>query len=439
MNTHAIRVDNLSKSYRIRKAINTNQTLRDKLAHALRLPVRKIQESFNGSSLQRTTSNETFWALRDVSFEIARGDVIGIIGRNGAGKSTLLKLLSRITAPTTGRLEIVGTMGSLLEVGTGFHRELTGRENIYLNGAILGMRKAEINAKFDEMVNFAGVEQFIDTPVKHYSSGMYLRLAFAVAASLEPDILLVDEVLAVGDAAFQKKCMGKMNDVAKHGHTVLLVSHNLGAIGEMCNSVLWLDQGRIVEMGPAKEIVAKYLREGVSYQNRWSRSETSPPVNSIAFWNVQLTAGKGFPVNVIDHPEPIRAEVEYEVMRPTSGVVLGVSIRNAEGFTVLQSCERDWIGRECQVKQVGMYKAVCEIPGSLLRPGVYHLGVFAWKEGLHGIETIEDVVSFEVTAMGCYLAALRKGVVAPKLEWTLASSFSDKRPTIESDLSIPAS
>ena len=257
MSEIAIRVENLSKQYRIGGPQAGYKTIRESLTEAVGAPFRRLSSVVRGQP--STVSNETIWALKDVSFEVQRGEVVGIIGRNGAGKTTLLKVLSRITEPTEGHAEIHGRVGSLLEVGTGFHPELTGRENIYLNGAILGMKKAEIERKFDEIVAFAEIEKFMDTPVKHYSSGMYVRLAFAVAAHLEPEILLVDEVLAVGDAAFQKKCLGKMGDVAKEGRTVLLVSHNMGAIQGLCPRAIWINDGSIVADGEAKSIVGQYI------------------------------------------------------------------------------------------------------------------------------------------------------------------------------------
>jgi lipopolysaccharide transport system ATP-binding protein len=266
MSEIAIRVEGLGKQYRIGGKQEKYRTLRDTLTDAMGAPFRRIRSTFqkpvlseaNGSNVQRTNNNY-IWALKDVSFEVKQGEVIGIIGRNGAGKSTLLKILSRITEPTEGYAEVHGRVGSLLEVGTGFHPELTGRENIYLNGAILGMKKAEIDRKFDEIVAFAEVERFIDTPVKHYSSGMYLRLAFAVAAHLEPEILLVDEVLAVGDVSFQKKCLGKMQDVAGQGRTVLFVSHSMPAIQNLCHIGIVLREGRIQYLGPADQAVQQYI------------------------------------------------------------------------------------------------------------------------------------------------------------------------------------
>ena len=264
MSQVAIRVENLSKQYQIGSRQHGQQrfgykSLRDVLTDTMTAPIRRAKSLLLGSAYGASEMNETIWALKDVSFEIKRGEVVGIIGRNGAGKSTLLKILSRITEPTEGQATIYGRVGSLLEVGTGFHPELTGRENIYLNGAILGMRQAEIERQFDAIVDFSGVEKFVDTPVKHYSSGMYLRLAFAVAAHLEPEILLVDEVLAVGDAQFQKKCLGKMGDVAEQGRTVLFVSHNMAAIRTLCQRGILLNAGQIAYDGEISESVIKYM------------------------------------------------------------------------------------------------------------------------------------------------------------------------------------
>src|SRR6476659_4807334 len=265
----AISVENLSKCYRIasqRDAHQKTTSLREELARFVTLPLRHWKK------VNRVQAGEEFWALRNVSFEVEQGDVLGIIGRNGAGKSTLLKILSRITKPTTGRARLRGRLGSLLEVGTGFNPELSGRDNVFLNGAILGMPRAEIKRRFDEIVGFAEVERFIDTPVKHYSSGMYLRLAFAVAAHLEPEILLVDEVLAVGDAQFQRKSLGKMGEVAAEGRTVLFVSHNLAIIQALCKRTVLLERGQIVEDGPSREVVASYLRTvgNTRYEQQWS-------------------------------------------------------------------------------------------------------------------------------------------------------------------------
>jgi len=260
MSEIALSVQGLAKRYRIGAAPVKYRTLRDAVAGAVGAPLARLRAALRGGST--ILSDDEVWALDGVSFEVGRGEVVGVVGRNGAGKTTLLKLLSRITEPTRGRAEIHGRVASLLEVGTGFHPELTGRENIFLNGAILGMRRAEIDARFDEIVAFAEVERFIDTQVKHYSSGMYLRLAFAVAAHLEPEILLVDEVLAVGDASFQRKCLGKMSDVAHSGRTVLFVSHNMEAVQRLCPRTVWLDAGRVVADGDTGDVVSDYLATG---------------------------------------------------------------------------------------------------------------------------------------------------------------------------------
>lgn len=267
MSDIAIHVENIGKRYRIGER-QRYKALRDTISNALYAPVRAAASLFNGGNSHQADGNDgtdnNFWSLKDVSFDIKQGEAVGVIGRNGAGKSTLLKILSRITKPTEGYARIHGRVGSLLEVGTGFHPELTGRENTYLNGAIIGMRKQEIERKFDEIVAFAEIEKFIDTPVKFYSSGMYIRLAFAVAAHLEPEILLVDEVLAVGDAAFQKKCMGKMGDVAKEGRTVLFVSHNTAAIENLCEKVILLDRGALIRHGETREVMSHYLDTVIS-------------------------------------------------------------------------------------------------------------------------------------------------------------------------------
>ena len=281
----AIRVDNLSKSYRLgQRRERGYRTLRESLtgaaAGALDRAKRLGKRFLGRGQAQPAADPGEFWALKDVSFEVQPGEVIGIIGRNGAGKSTLLKILSRITEPTAGRAEVRGRMGSLLEVGTGFHQELTGRENIYLNGSILGMARREIDRKFDEIVAFSEIEQFLDTPVKRYSSGMYVRLAFAVAAHLEPEILVVDEVLAVGDASFQKRCLGKMRDVGRDGRTILFVSHSMGAISTLCSSVVWVDQGRIKQIGDPRNLVSHYLASGTGKDLNGFR-DLHPPLDKV--------------------------------------------------------------------------------------------------------------------------------------------------------------
>src|SRR5882724_9144312 len=287
MSDVAIKIEGLGKRYRIGAQQQAYRTLREKLNETALAPFRAAKHSLTGNgngtsqSANRNSKSEAFWALKNVSFEVTHGEVVGIIGRNGAGKSTLLKILSRITEPTEGYADINGRIASLLEVGTGFHPELTGRENVFLNGSILGMKRVEINRKFDEIVAFAEIDKFIDTPVKHYSSGMYVRLAFAVAAHLDPEILFVDEVLAVGDAAFQKKCLGKMGDVAQEGRTVLFVSHNMDAVLRLCRSVILLKDGGIFASGRTEHVINDYLREdfGTAAVREWT--EDNAPTNGV--------------------------------------------------------------------------------------------------------------------------------------------------------------
>jgi lipopolysaccharide transport system ATP-binding protein len=312
MSDHVIRVENLGKRYHL--GVLRHDTLRDRLAHALRAPLNRLR------GLAGPDPTE-FWALRDVSFEVRRGEVLGIIGRNGAGKSTLLKILSRITEPTAGCVRLRGRVASLLEVGTGFHPELTGRENVFLNGAILGMSRAEIRRKFDEIVAFAEIERFLDTPVKRYSSGMYVRLAFAVAAHLEPEILIVDEVLAVGDAEFQKKCIGRMHAVSRQGRTVLFVSHNVEALAATCASGMLLDKGRIMMRGPISDVLATYQNPGVHATVTFPARAGSPAIRAIKIDSAALDAGE------------LRLEVTFEAARPFNAI-LGVVVSTLSGRPV---------------------------------------------------------------------------------------------------------
>src|SRR5436190_13166306 len=313
-----IRVENLGKQYTIGAKAEPYTTLRESLVRTARKPLDMIRG--NGKRTE-----EQFWALKDVSFDVMPGEVVGIIGRNGAGKSTLLKILSRITEPTSGKVELFGRVGSLLEVGTGFHPELTGRENIFLNGAILGMRREEIAKKFDEIVDFAEIEEFLDTPVKRYSSGMYVRLAFAVAAHLEPEILVVDEVLAVGDAQFQKKCLKKMKDVGEHGRTVLFVSHDMQAMSRLCERVAWLDAGKIKADGEAQSVIGSYLTEQSNKEaERVWAIESAPGNEVVRLRSVRVRNRDGQTVSSVDITEPVSVEMEYDVL--SDGVVMSPNI-----------------------------------------------------------------------------------------------------------------
>ena len=330
----AIRCEGLSKQYRIGRREHSKH-LRDTLTDAMYAPFRRIRAAFQGNG-RPAQSVDTIWALKDVSFEVGHGEVVGVIGRNGAGKSTLLKILSRITEPTAGWAAIQGRAGSLLEVGTGFHPELTGRENIYLNGAILGMKKAEIERKFDEIVAFAEVEKFIDTPVKHYSSGMYLRLAFAVAAHLEPEVLIVDEVLAVGDVAFQEKCLGKMGSVAKEGRAVLFVSHNLPAVQYLCDRVMLLRLGKVEAIGRTPEVVGHYLSDAADEHKvsirEWHDRETTGEARLVG---IDICNGQGDSNNRIPVGGSVGFTLHSEFYQPVVDPIFGVIIHNSLGEPIL--------------------------------------------------------------------------------------------------------
>jgi lipopolysaccharide transport system ATP-binding protein len=352
MSNLAIRVENLGKQYQIGGPQARYKSLRETLGGAASAPLRRIRSIARGG--QANDDRNTIWALRDVCFEVHPGEVVGIIGRNGAGKSTLLKILSRITEPTEGYAELYGRVGTLLEVGTGFHPELTGRENIYLNGAILGMQRAEIERKFDEIVAFAEVERFIDTPVKHYSSGMYLRLAFSVAAHLEPEILIVDEVLAVGDAQFQKKCLGKMEDVAKQGRTVLFVSHNMAAIRNLCSQALLLRNGHTELAGPADVVIKQYLAAGADVLAAMVALPCGAPDDAGAGTSLQFQALDGTPKAEFRIGEPWRIVLEFELHRAMEHVIAAVGVLTIDSFPVTTFWSKP------KNLQVGRYRAEFE-------------------------------------------------------------------------------
>ncbi|MCR4405504.1 MAG: ABC transporter ATP-binding protein [Anaerolineae bacterium] len=420
MSDIAIRVEGISKQYHIGKKREKYATLRDTLTDVLAAPFRRASKLLRGQATGAAELDETIWALKEVSFEVGRGEVVGIIGRNGAGKSTLLKILSRITEPTEGYAEIHGRVGSLLEVGTGFHPELTGRENIYLNGAILGMKRVEIDHKFDEIVAFSEVERFIDTPVKHYSSGMYLRLAFAVAAHLEPEILLIDEVLAVGDAAFQKKCIGKMGSVAKEGRTVVFVSHNMGAITQLCERTLWLDEGRLRLSGLSSDVVAAYLSSGTEGQATWYNPSAAPRDLEVQLKSARVLFGDNRPTATVDFDSPFRIELTYDVFEPIRDLSVAYQLIDSQGSLVFEAMDTDspeWKGR---VRQPGRYIATCRVPGYLLKPGRYHLSLVSFVERVKIIERQEGVLTFDVSEVGYCLNPGRLGVVSPVLEWEVS-------------------
>jgi len=398
MSDIAIRVERLSKRYRIGGPQARYKTIRETLVETARAPFRRLAEVARGQA--RATSDETIWALKDVSFEVKRGEVVGIIGRNGAGKSTLLKILSRITEPTSGRAEIHGRVGSLLEVGTGFHPELTGRENIYLNGAILGMKKAEIERKFDEIVAFSEIEKFLDTPVKHYSSGMYVRLAFAVAAHLEPEILLVDEVLAVGDAAFQKKCLGKMGDVAREGRTVLFVSHNMTAVQALCPQCVLLDSGRLAHQGETIKVVRHYLGS----QRQTKQVFLGPMTRRTGSGGARYTAvrildSEGQVTSSVSIGGKVTIELEFESERVLSSPSFGVLFRNSMLEPVVLLTTRITHGEMPPVTRGGTVRL--HIERLDLLPGSYYLtlGLSIYEEQ---IDWVEDVLELEIVPTPVY-------------------------------------
>lgn len=368
MSDTIITVEKLGKKYSLRhQRIERYTALRDVISA-------KAKSLFRYRGDKAASAVEEFWALRDVSFEVQRGEVVGIVGRNGAGKSTLLKILSRITEPTEGKVRIKGRVASLLEVGTGFHPELTGRENIFLNGAILGMSRAEIKAKFEEIVAFAEVEKFLDTPVKRYSSGMYVRLAFAVAAHLDPEILIVDEVLAVGDAEFQKKCLGKLQQVSLgEGRTVLFVSHNMPAVRSLCNSAIWLERGRIENIGPPLEIVDTYLSASLSSEaNTFDLSSIPRPEycgSQVRLTSVELNNGE-----MLVHSEPMTFTLRYEVRANVADIAFGVGFTNRDGVRIM-SIDSDIPGPRLQLAPSESASVSCRISNLLLEPGTYLLDI----------------------------------------------------------------
>jgi lipopolysaccharide transport system ATP-binding protein len=415
----AISVRNLSKAYTIAHNATTHTTLAEAMMHRLRRPLQRPQ-------------HETFWALRDMSIEIKKGEVVGVIGRNGAGKSTFLKILSRITEPTSGKVDLYGRIGSLLEVGTGFHPELTGRENIYLNGQILGMRRREIERQFDAIVDFAEVEQFLDTPVKRYSSGMYVRLAFAVAAHLNPDILLIDEVLAVGDAEFQKKCLGRMGQlVGEKGRTILFVSHNMGAVRSLCQNVVWLEKGQVKMIGPTADVLEGYfqLSEGESGGRIDVRDLARPQWLSqrLKIISVELNGGKS-----VFHGEEFRAEFEIEVGANIEGVSLGLGLATMDGTRVI-TVDSDLGGDRHSLVRGTRISVEFSIEQLHLNPGRYLLDI----GGRSGDGTAVDYLA------GCAVVEVLPGMNTPALlvregggvrlpahwTWHGVTRFADPTPT----------
>jgi len=421
MGRASIVVQHLSKKYEIQVGQRRQE------AGAAELLTQRIRHLFgaNGGIAGVTSRTEAVWPVRDISFEVRPGEVVGIIGRNGAGKSTLLKLLSRITEPTAGRVEINGRVGTLLEVGTGFHPDLTGRENIYLSGIILGMKKAEIDRKFDEIVAFSDIEKYIDTPVKRYSSGMYVRLAFAVGAHLEPEVLIVDEVLAVGDVQFQKKCLSKMQDIGEHGRTVLFVSHNMQAVTRLCGRAILLDQGRVVADGAAHHVVGDYLRSSVGFSatKEWPNVKSAPGTEVVRLLAVRVLNKEGKVSSTFDIRCPIGVEMEYEVLQPGFVFHPHFNVYNEEGVHLFVANDLDpmWKGKP---RPAGRYITTGWIPGNFLQEGTTIIGPSIrtlYPNTFHLYE--RDAVAFQVvdsidndTSRGEYPDPC-PGMLRPALNW----------------------
>ena len=419
--TYSVIVKNIGKRYKIGMAQARQDTLRDVLVAG----ARKISNAFKLGKTAKATVDH-IWALRDVSFEIKQGSAIGIVGRNGAGKSTLLKILSRVTEPTEGYGELRGRVGSLLEVGTGFHPELTGRENIFLNGAILGMTRKEINARFDEIVDFSEVEKFIDTPVKRYSSGMYLRLAFAVAAHLEPEILVVDEVLAVGDADFQRICLGNMGDLAESGRSVLLVSHSLSGILRLTEETIVLDKGKVIKRAPSAEAVDFYLNRGMSKlgERYWEPDEV--PANSAPFkpLAIRVVDKDGMVSDNVRSVDPIAIEIDYELEQDITGLRVGYYLNSTRGEAIFTSFDTDseTLFKEYTMRPKGVYTSRCLIPADTLNEGRFVLGVNASSYMVRRYFQDDQALSFSVDASGApgtHWPEPRPGGVRLPLEWDI--------------------
>jgi len=414
--TTVIRVENLSKAYQLGQ-INTGTLSRDLNVWWARVrgkpnPMLRIGEADHGN-----VEGETIWALREVSFEVQQGEVLGIIGRNGAGKSTLLKILSRITAPTSGVVKVKGRVGSLLEVGTGFHPELTGRENIYLNGAILGMKRAEIDGKFDEIVDFSGVEQFIDTPVKRYSSGMYVRLAFSVAAHLEPEILLVDEVLAVGDYEFQKKCLGKMGEVAEGGRTILFVSHNMNAIKRLCPTSILLRNGIIDVYSDTPTVITTYLRDGIFKisNNQFFQEKADKKVQ---IRRIGLLNRKEISCNKFSCDESITIEMILQVNHPIQGLYCWLDISNIGGTLVFMSDSFDVPHNPLANLPIGFHKTRIIIPPRSLGHGEYSINLFFTEPGNSSpIDSCNHICNFSLDDFSTKRGNKRPGFLSTIPQW----------------------
>ena len=431
-NNIAIKVENISKVYRI----GMKQEMQDSLAAAvfdfIMSPLknyRKYRSLYKFDDIKidhgqnsANAPSDIIMAVNNVSFEVCQGEVLGIIGKNGAGKSTLLKILCKITDPTTGYAEMRGRVSSLLEVGTGFHLELTGRENIYLNGTILGMTKKEVDQKFDNIVDFSGIAKFIDTPVKRYSSGMAVRLAFAVAAHLEPENLIIDEVLAVGDASFQKKCIGKMETMAGSGRTVLFVSHNMSAITQLCHRTIWIDNGEIRMDGNTTEVVNAYLSSGVAGRTCWNRNgneNNSKSDKEFEFRSTRLLENQNEIEAIIPFNSKLKLEIDFDILHFVKFLSITYILIDSDGTVIYESINSDdakWSEYEWKP---GTYSAICDVPNAFLLPGRYYISVVAFIDGVKIIDKQESVLVFDISEVGYNLNLNRLGLIVPSINWNI--------------------
>ncbi len=424
MSDIAIKVENLSKCYRIGAKEKKNERFGDVVASWIKTPITNFRnlhnlDRFNDNGFQE----DVIWALKDVSFEVKHGEILGIIGENGAGKSTLLKILSRITDPTNGTVDIYGRVASLLEVGTGFNTELTGRENVYLNGTILGMSKGEVNKKFDEIVDFSGIEKFIDTPVKRYSSGMSVRLGFAVAAHLEPEILLVDEVLAVGDQEFQRKCLGKMKDIMKQDRTIIFISHNMSSIQSLCNDVILLQNGCEIIKGPASKVIDDYLRYSVSSGGEyvWNEAnENEIENNKILPISLHIRDHTERVVSELTSTQPFQIEFQYQLVQSIADLHVGITLKTTDEQWICLSFDHDEVDNLDSNRQPGRYQSRCTIPENLLNDHTYILGIQVTVPNKEMIYSSSDLIQFSVHTVGGVGSSMhckRPGVVKPLFNW----------------------
>ncbi|MDP2644061.1 MAG: ABC transporter ATP-binding protein [Desulfobacterales bacterium] len=412
MSETVIRVENLGKRYVVGKVFKPANTLLGRARQLAHAPFNWFTQQIKGPD-----PDQILWALKDVSFEVKRADVVGIIGRNGAGKSTLLKILSRITDPTEGFAEIKGRVGSLLEVGTGMHPELTGRENIYMNATLLGMTRKEVNAKFDEIVDFSGIEKFLDTPVKRYSSGMHVRLGFAIAAHLEPEILIVDEVLAVGDLSFQNKCIGKMDSIASKGITVLFVSHNMGAIQRLCGSGILIDGGRMSAYGLVDDIMDRYLKRSISSTLIWQREVAAFLPACIK--SVLLCDHEGNSINYITTQTPVAVAIEVNLSEYCRDLQLSVGLLDSNGDQIFGSAPQD--AHLNPPDQAGHYLSIMYLPSEILMSGTYGIKVVLWRPQGGVIDSVDDI-QFNVEAAASFANNTpggRQGIIALRCNWTI--------------------